>query len=189
MKIEKVNCLVTLNASGNETVGTQIPLAGPSAISVTEIPLIQAQNGPDAVTRVHSAGFFETEKRAELSRLNEIYPDTFIKMIYPGQNPPLPKTIDDLDLPAKHIFDAPKLASVPVDKSIAADKSKDDEIAELKAKLAELEELKADPDLPVGGGEPQTKEEWREALKDAGVEVPLGNFGIPALKAMMPEAA
>lgn len=204
MKIEKVNCLVTLDNEGKETIITQVPKAGPSAISVTEIPLIQAQNGPNSVTRVHSAGFFETGKSEELSRLAEIYPEAIMKVIYPGAHAPLPKTIADLDLPDQHLFDAPKM---PVDEAEvveAVDTSKDDEIADLKAKLAEAqaslstgvaahtEAVTEYPEIPTGDDEttePETKAEWRDALKAAGVEVPLGNYGIPALKAMMPAGA
>ena len=200
MKIEKVNCLVSLDNDGKETIITQVPKAGPSAVSVTEIPLMQAQNGPNSVTRVHSAGFFEAEKRDELSRLAEIYPEAIMKVIYPGQNAPLPKTIADLDLPDQHLFDAPKM---PVEEAEVVETSKDDEIAALKAQLAALLDFKEDEiidetvDAVINGGiegdvshetpEPATKAEWRDALKAAGVEVPLGNYGIPALKAMMPK--
>lgn len=198
MKIEKVNCLVTLSNDGNESIITQIPMSGPSAISVTEIPLIQAQNGPDSVTRVYSAGFFETDKRNEISRLEEIYESDVLKVVYPGQHAPLPKTIADIDLPDKHIFDAPVRPVEDVTVTEDTDTSKDDEIASLKAQLAEsnkaasdlsseLTEMQNAAEPPAGGGEPLTKGEWRAALKEAGVDVPIGNHGIPALKAMMPE--
>lgn len=200
MKIEKVNCLVSLDNDGKETIITQVPKAGPSAVSVTEIPLMQAQNGPNSVTRVHSAGFFETGKSEELSRLAEVYPEEIMNRIYPGAHAPIPKTIADLDLPDQHLFDAPKM---PVEEAEVIDESKDDKIAALEAQLAALLDFKKDEiidetvDAVINGGvegdvshettEPQSKAEWRDALKAAGVEVPLGNYGIPALKAMMPK--
>lgn len=204
MQIEKVNCLVSLDNNGLDAINSQIVKSGPSAISVTEIPLIQMQNGPDSVTRVHSAGFFESGKREELSRLNEVYPKKFMSIVYPGLNAPIPKTIADVDLPDKHLHDAPEV----VEEAEVAEQSQDNEIAELRAKLATSEaenrqllaaNFTPPPELGLAAVPiddvshettgPETKEEWRAALKEAGIEVPLGNFGIPALKAMMPAGA
>jgi len=108
MQIAKVNCLLRLNQKGNVNLMSVVK-CGPSAILVTEIPILRRLNdvseggGDDCcLSDVKQVGVVETTGNQEIARLKGIYGSregNVVDAIYPG-GLGLPKTIEDCELPA-----------------------------------------------------------------------------------------
>lgn len=103
MQIEKVQCLVRVTQNGQTNL-TQIVLAGPDAIPVTEIPILRMINdinegGEDdcCVTDVVTMGTIETSKGNEIARLKRKY-GQIVDTCYPGGRA-LPYRLIDCELP------------------------------------------------------------------------------------------
>lgn len=103
MQIEKVQCLVRVTQNGQTNL-TQIVLAGPDAIPVTEIPILRMINdinegGEDdcCVTDVVGQGFIDTSKGNEIARLKQKY-GQIVDTCYPGGRG-LPILLIDCELP------------------------------------------------------------------------------------------
>lgn len=121
MKIAKVECQVRVMQEGNINNLT-VWKVGPSAIHVTEIPILRrindiSEGGPEdcSITEAREVGTVEATSGAEIQRLKSIYggrPGNIVDQVYPG-GMGLPRTLEECELPA---------ASVAVRKQPAAEK-------------------------------------------------------------------
>lgn len=158
MKLEVIQCLIKLSDGGGSGL-TEVIKAGPSAVTVPEIAILQALHNTEAegpvrecVSRCRILETREVSSYDEIDRLGGIYGRKFVASVFPGGRG-LPLKLSDLNLP--------------------------DEC---------MEEIKnPNEDGQVADMEPVTAREYRAALKEAGVKVPPGNISVASLKAMMPD--
>lgn len=99
MEIQLVNALIGIRGKPEEShFSTQVYKTGPSKIAVTEIPIIQAMNGLDCVSKVSPAGWMKTSKGEEMKRLEGLYQIEALRAVYPSTAAPIPHNIEGLGL-------------------------------------------------------------------------------------------
>lgn len=96
--MELADVLVALGGDKGNTV--------PKRVTAAEILVLRQIHGDDAVFDIRPADHSEIRPREELARLRGEYGgakdqngDALIERVYPGANPPVPTTLDDLELP------------------------------------------------------------------------------------------
>lgn len=97
--MQTANILLSLGGDA----GTTVPKYG---VTASEIAVLRAIHGPDAVRDIEPIGNVERSDRDEMRRLHEIYDRAGVKPqeqvvseIFPGAGAAAIKRLDDLDLP------------------------------------------------------------------------------------------
>jgi len=169
MKIETVNCLVGSRQSPeDQEFKLAVYKCGIPALPVTEVALLQAVNGTDSISHVSLAGEIDVSKEGEWKRLAAKYPKV-IQFAYPSVAIPMPSRLDQLDLRPEQ-FDRTPPKDIAVLDDVPGPISRGQTLA------IELDDM------------PTDRAELRRLIEAEGVHIKFGNFGVPALQAMLLDA-
>ena len=103
MDIQRVNCMIMVRANeSDQHPSLGVYRCGNNPLPVTEVRLMQAQHGMDAVSMVSVTDEYETTAKAERERLATIYRAELLNLVYPIAATMFPRTIEDLDLEPEH---------------------------------------------------------------------------------------
>jgi hypothetical protein len=161
MILEKVQCTVRLNEAGSVGL-TEVVKAGPDAMTIPELVLVNAMNSADGETCVNDVivvGEVETTYGAEMERLSGKYKAGIAATMFPHSHA-MPKTLYDADLPVTALGKSPQ--KEVTDTPAPARTKKPKEVSEEKLAI-------------------------RTALVEAGVEIPAGNLSLDKLTALAEE--
>lgn len=144
MKIPLVNVLLGSRAKPEDDfMALSVYRQGPSATAITELPIIMAQNGAEAVTMVSPAldddgepRFLETTRSDEFDRLARKFRAALMHRVYPSEAIPLPTKIEHLGLEPWQLAGGQRTAPTVAERREAA-------LAELRA-LEALEAAEAE---------------------------------------------
>jgi hypothetical protein len=106
MKIPLVNVLIGARAKPEDDfMALSVYRQGPDATPITELPIIMAQSGAEAVTQVSLAvdergeqRFLDTTRSDEFDRLAQKFRAAHMNRVYPSEAIPLPTQIEHLGL-------------------------------------------------------------------------------------------
>lgn len=136
MKIETVSCLVSSRQDpSHEHFGLAVHRTGPDAVPVSEIPILQAMHGFDAISMVKGFGAYETSRQEEWERLHRKYKREYVARVYPTMSSPMTTKIEDLHLERSQMDTRVKETAKVDDAAAEAELSEKETI---KARLAEL---------------------------------------------------
>lgn len=121
MEIQVVHAMVGVRQSpSDETFKLQLYKAGIDALSITELPILQAINGLESITEVSVVDTIEVNKQEEYDRLVAKYGSDAVKLVYPSPAAPMPKTVHDVELEPGAILSAEDPDAIPGTKTKAA---------------------------------------------------------------------